>query len=207
MDYLFDLDGTLIDSSERMYTLFKELIPDCKLSKEMYWYYKRNGINHEKMIEQLYPKVSFSDFEKKWISLIESNRFLMMDVNYSDTILTLSKLKGLQNNCYLLTARHSKEHLDEELNRLGLEQFFSEIMITEGLTKQQLLENKIKNNSVPNNTVFISDMGKDIELGNILGYHTIAITHGFMSKEKLVAYKPSRIINELSELLMVNDII
>ena len=34
---IFDLDGTLIDSSERMYKLFCELIPQTNLTKEEYW--------------------------------------------------------------------------------------------------------------------------------------------------------------------------
>ena len=48
--------------------------------------------------------------------------------------------------------------------------------------------------------IFISDMGKDIELGNKFGFYTIAITHGFMSEEKLMEYNPKRIIHELSEI-------
>ena len=71
MIYIFDLDGTLIDSSERMYRLFCDLIPACSLTKNEYWNYKRNKINHKKLIEMLYPQVSFEEFNDRWMPLIE----------------------------------------------------------------------------------------------------------------------------------------
>ena len=59
---IFDLDGTIIDSSERMYRLFCKLVPQCRLTKEEYWEYKRNKGNHKKLIETKYPEVDFYEF-------------------------------------------------------------------------------------------------------------------------------------------------
>ena len=203
MRYIFDLDGTLIDSSERMYRLFCELIPESTLTKEEYWSYKRDKVNHKKLIEMLYPHIPFDVFERKWMQLIEADTYLCMDQNYADTIEVLSLLYDRGHKLYLLTARQYKDGLLKELTRLGIIDFFDCIMTTEGkYTKEDILRKYSLNNKelLIADNIFISDMGKDIELGNKFGFYTIAITHGFMSEEKLMEYNPKRIIHELSEI-------
>ena len=203
MRYIFDLDGTLIYSSERMYRLFCELIPECTLTKEEYWLYKRDKVNHKKLIEMLYPHVQFDVFERKWMQLIETDTYLCMDQNYVDTIEVLSSLYDRGHELYLLTARQSKIGLIEELKRLELIGYFKQVLTTEGKASKEeiLLEySKIDENIMDTENVFVSDMGKDIELGNKYGLQTVAITHGFMCGERLREYNPQRVIHELSEI-------
>lgn len=204
MIYIFDLDGTLIDSSERMYRLFCDLIPACSLTKNEYWNYKRNKINHKKLIEMLYPQVSFEEFNDRWMPLIEEKKYLDMDRDYPDTLDVLSEMKGNGNTLYLLTARQSKKSLMEELQRLDLMFFFNAVITTEGKQSKEdvLIEFARYNQDILNpENIFISDMGKDIQLGNKLGFYTVAISYGFMSEEKLKEYSPKRVIKELSELI------
>lgn len=203
MIYIFDLDGTLIDSSERMYRLFCDLIPECELTKEEYWNYKRNKVNHKKLIERLYPHVEFEQFNDRWMLLIEKKQYLDMDKNYPDTVEVLLRLKRQRDSLLLLTARQSKNGLMDELKRLSLLDFFEAVITTEGKHSKEevLLENAKGNCDILNpQNIFVSDMGKDIQLGNKLGFYTVAISHGFMSEEKLKEYYPKRVIQELSEL-------
>lgn len=204
MIYIFDLDGTLIDSSERMYRLFCELIPQCTLSKDEYWAYKRNKVNHKNLLMMKYPEVDFVSFENKWLKLIEAGRYLDMDQNYNDTLEVLRILKEKGHKLYLLTARQSETGLLAELRKLRLADFFEQIITTENkTTKEEILVRYAANEKllIEKDNVFVSDMGKDIQLGNQYGYHTVAITHGFMSEERLKEYMPNEIIDELSELL------
>lgn len=203
MNIIFDLDGTLIDSSERMYRLFCELIPQSRLSKEQYWALKRDKVNHKMLLERYFPEVEYEDFNGKWMPLIEEERFLLMDKKFDDTIEVLTKLSN-KADLFLLTARQSKEELLKEIARLGLAGFFKEIMVTEGkLLKEELLKKscerfpELKNKQ----NFFVSDMGKDIQLGNTYGYQTVAITHGFMNEDRLKEYNPAYVINELIGLL------
>ena len=203
MIYIFDLDGTLIDSSERMYRLFCDLIPECSLLKEEYWNYKRNKVNHKKLIEILYPQLNFEVFNNQWMSLIEDKHYLAMDKNYPDTIKVLSKLKANDNDLYLLTARQSKKALMEELETLKLLDFFNVVLTTEDRQSKEdvLLEYARSNDNILNKeNIFVSDMGKDIQLGNRFSFYTVGISHGFVTEEKLKKYSPKRVIKELSEL-------
>lgn len=203
MNIIFDLDGTLIDSSDRMYRLFCTLVPQCRMSKAQYWDYKRNKINHEQLIMKYFPEINFEIFRNQWMKLIESDYYLAMDVNYIDTIKVLQKLQK-QNILFLLTARQNKEGLIKELDRLELRNFFEKIFTTEGkCSKQELWLKMIQKYEKLDNkdNVFISDMGMDILIGNRMGYKTVAISHGFMNREKLQEYIPDVIIDELEQLL------
>lgn len=204
MIFIFDLDGTLIDSSDRMYNLFCELIPECQLTKCEYWNYKRNKISHQILLDKLYPQHSFEDFNSVWMNKIESEYYLGMDYNYLDTKDVLEVLKGSGNCLLLLTARQSKDGLMNELNRLGLLEFFDNVLTAEGKrSKEDVLLEYASHNAciLDENNCFISDMGKDIQLAKKYGYRTVAISHGFMSREKLEEYHPDVLIDELSELL------
>ena len=55
---IFDLDGTLINSYDRLYFLFKLLVPECTFSKEEYWNLKRNKMNHKDIIEKYFPSMN-----------------------------------------------------------------------------------------------------------------------------------------------------
>lgn len=195
--YIFDLDGTLIDASERLYRLFQYLVPESKLTKEEYWSLKRDKINHQMILERYFPKYLFDDFNSKWLSLIEQSEYLNLDCLYIDTIEVLEKLSS-ENELILLTARQSKENLYKELEKLGIKQYFSHILVTENkCTKEDLL----KQISFDGQDYFVSDMGKDIAIGNKVGLRTIAITHGFMCRKRLEEYKPNNIIKKLQDLL------
>ena len=129
MNIIFDLDGTLVDSSERLYRLFNYLIPESMFSKEEYWSMKRNKINHQKIIETFFPIYSFVEFNERWLSLIETEKYLCLDKNYSDTKILLERL--IQDDVILLTARQSKKNLIKELERLEIKDYFSLILTTE----------------------------------------------------------------------------
>lgn len=198
MNIIFDLDGTLIDSSERMYCLFQELVPESEFTKEQYWDLKRDKINHRMILKRYFPEYQFDDFNKKWLNFIERDNYLEMDCNYPDTREVLQYLSH-KGRIVLLTARQSKEGLYRELERLDLVSFFSHILVTEH--KQSKIELiKAVNLGIEEDDYFISDMGNDILEGNTLGYKTVGISHGFMNKEKLMEYNPDYLIDELSEL-------
>ena len=205
MNIVFDFDGTIIDASERLYRLFQDLVPRSALSKEAYWALKRNKINHNMIIRQLYPDVNYDLFYTKWMKQIETEEYLSYDKNYPDTVDVLNCVFR-RHTLILLTARQSKEKLAWELNGMGINHFFYKILCTEGkVGKKQKLEEAIFSGEISNekSDLFVSDVGKDLLIGKEKGYKTIAITHGFMCFEKLMEYEPDYIINELKDLLKI----
>ena len=175
------------------------------MTKIEYWNKKRNGINHRQILEREFPMIDFDYFQKDWMSLIETEKYLKMDKCYSDTIKVLKKL-GSYSELYLLTARQSEENLVKELEELKIIQYFNQIFATTSkYSKKEMLKKIMKDypNKFCSIDFFVSDMGKDIILGKEMGFITIAISHGFMAEEKLKKYMPNYIITELSELINI----
>lgn len=205
MIIVFDLDGTLIDASERMYRLFQKIVPDSFFTKKQYWELKRKKINHRIILERYFPQYSFEIFSSRFLDMIEDDEYLQMDLVYHDTTVVLDELSK-SNNIILLTARQKKEPLYEELNRFGILGYFDQILVTENhFSKDELIQYVFDVSMIDEreNSLLISDMGKDILDGKKHGFKTIAITHGFTEREKLLEYGPEWIVDDLSEILQI----
>ena len=203
MNIIFDLDGTLIDSSERMYQLFKELVPQCQFSKQQYWNLKRDKITHELIIKRYFSQINYEEFDSKWMSLIETKEYLKFDKVFDNTIPVLEELKNIYS-LQLLTARQSRKELISELDEMNLYQYFDHIFITEARqTKEQILNDAIRKSVISKmeGDILIGDMGKDILLGKREKYKTIAVTYGFMNKKRLLQYSPDVVIDNLTDLV------
>ena len=199
MTVILDLDGTLIDSSERMYRLFCELVPEYTGSKTEYWETKRDRVNHRELLARECPDVSFEEFNKVWLDKIELSEYLSMDTLFDDTVPFLERCRRRGDMVILFTARQDPGALREELNRLGIAGYFDEILCTgRGKTKKQLLDENRE--LLPAGSRYISDMGSDIALGNESGFLTTAITRGFMNGERLREYNPESITENLTQL-------
>lgn len=208
MNILFDLDGTLVDASDRLYQLFQDLVPESNFSKKEYWELKRNKISHQMILERFFSEIDFEFFNKRWLDLIETDKYLMLDKVYPDTVETLKDLSR-SYNLVLLTARQSAKKMICELDSLGIHNFFKCIIATEDRKKDELLYEAISKGDISKepNDLFVSDMGKDIALGNDLCYRTVAITRGFMNEKYLSEYEPEYLIEDLNGLYDVINLL
>lgn len=50
---LWDLDGTLIDPNQRLYSLFCELTGNRSISYAAYWGLKAKGFNQQRMLQEI----------------------------------------------------------------------------------------------------------------------------------------------------------
>jgi phosphoglycolate phosphatase len=202
MNILFDLDGTVIDSKMRLYCLFCDITSQNKLSFDDYWNFKRSMINHETILTKYfqYTKGEYFDFEKKWMSLIESDAYLNYDKVFDFTVPVLQTLKSNKNKLYLITARQSKEKAIMELNKMGLFDFFKNILVTENKkSKLDLIkETKLQ---LLNNDILVGDTGLDIQTAKALNLISVAVLSGFRNKEVLEKYLPNFIENDIQFLL------
>jgi phosphoglycolate phosphatase len=198
----FDLDGTLIDSRQRLYNLFQRLVPQSDLTFEEYWNLKRQKIGHQKILmEQFgYNEQTVSVFEKEWLDLIETEEYLSYDKPFDFTKHVLQTLKAKNHKLYLITARQSKEKTLKQLNDLGLSCFFEGVFITESKkTKFDLIkESKIQ--LLPND-ILIGDTGIDIKTAKDLNLINIAVLSGFRNREILSEYAPDFIENDIRSLV------
>ena len=194
MKIFFDLDGTLIDSKQRLYRLFQHLVPSSVLTFEEYWSYKKHKIDHKKILE---TKFSFSEknivsFQKNWMDKIELPEWLAFDKPFKGVTAYLIELQK-QHELYLVTARQFESSVLMQLADFGWTGIFTKVFVTaQKSEKIDMLENAVSTNSAD---WFVGDTGKDIETGKSLGIQTAAVLSGFLNQEKLTEYKPDIIVN------------
>lgn len=192
MKILIDLDGTLLNSRERLYFLFKTLVPECDLCINDYWDLKRAKFTHKQILSKRYGYTDekMARFEILWLDLIEEKNWLDKDVLFagvSEHLQTLGKVADL----YLLTARQRPEMVKQQLDRFELNGFFVGTFVTGGkLRKDELVAGL----PLTDDDWIIGDTGHDIEVGKRLGIRTASVSSGFLSRESLLPYRPELIM-------------
>jgi len=197
----FDLDGTLIDSRLRLYLLFCEITLQKKLNFDDYWKLKRNKNDHKTILMNCfgYSENDCSDFEHKWLSLIEDKKYLYYDKPFFYTKEVLSKLKQRDIELYIVTARQNKKNAVDQILNFNLNPFFEDILVTERRkSKLDLLKESI---SFSKEDILIGDTGLDVITAKALGIKSIAVLSGFRNKITLAEYKPDFIVNDIRFLI------
>ena len=203
MKIFFDLDGTLIDSKDRLYRLFQHLVPVSNLTFEAYWDYKKNKIDHKKILETRFSflEKDILHFQRSWMNMIEMPEWLAFDKPFKGVTAYLNELKK-QHELYVVTARQFETSVLMQLTDFGWTSFFTKVLVTAQKTEKiDLINNAIAINS---SDWFVGDTGKDIETGKSLGMQTAAVLYGFLNKEKLIEYKPDLIINTVIDFKPIN---
>lgn len=202
----FDLDGTLIDASERHYIVYKDILDfygiQNTLSKEEFWNQKRKG----RKTTELLPETSSEEFIQKfmgeWLKRIEDRNYLKYDILLQESLDVLSILKD-KTDLMLVTLRNNKKNLFWELDRLKLSEYFRNVLMRSPLKieeKSTLIRDYFKNTTKENYSIIIGDSEADIMAGKKLGIPSVAVTYGIRSKEFLEELKPDFCLDNLSEL-------
>lgn len=197
MNIIFDLDGTLIDSKQRLYQLFQQLVPASTLTFDQYWQFKYDRLSNELILSTKfgYADLEIQRFVSAWMGLIESPEFLAMDSNFEGVKDTLSRL-GVQARLHVCTARQSRKSAVNQLESLGLSTYFESLMVTEQKhSKTSIIERQVSD-LAPEDWL-IGDTGSDIKVAHSLGINSCAVLSGFMSYESLLTYRPTRIIDSV----------
>jgi len=199
MRIFFDLDGTLINSKLRLYSLFQKLVPQSVLTYNEYWEYKKNKFSHSMLLNQIFnlDENEIDIFETKWMELIEVDCYLKFDKPFEGVTEHLIRLKEKGFILFVVTARQFKEKVCSQLRLFGWENIFHEVLVTEQKNKkEELMKPHL---SLCNDNWIIGDTGMDISVGKKLGIKTVAVLSGFQNLAVLSAYKPDYILKNIKE--------
>lgn len=195
----FDLDGTLLDAKERLFRLFKHLMPESQLSFDEYWSLKKTGMSHAIILKERYSygPDKIEKFTNDWMRLIENKEWLKYDVPVEGATELLESLNEKKVQLYIVTNRQKKDLAYSQIKQLKWDSFFQEILVTEQkITKSAMMAPYIVNR---NDCYLVADTGADIKEGKLLKIRTVAITTGFLGAEKLQEYDPDLMINDITE--------
>ncbi len=203
---IFDLDGTIFDINERdayaRYRALNELGHNVSLDevKQRYRYgigrmgiVKELGLRLTEKEEELYIKASFANFMRK-----EASELTKIHDGAYQALSALSKKYRL----VIVTSRDALSSTEEELERFGIEKFFSLIVTREvaakyhGVKDIPLLpfqEQRTKlykctiglTKIAPEEMLCVGDSVSELEPAKNLGIKTIGVLTGFSSKEDM----------------------
>jgi len=201
MKVFFDLDGTLVDASDRLYLLFQFLVPVSSLTKDKYWKLKRNKVNHPEILrtQYMYTDEKIKVFENTWLSMIELPEWIALDKPFAGITKHLLELKK-DHILYIVTARQSEETAISQITNYGWSGIFDDVLVTKQRYEKSEL---VKKNRSEVTDWIVGDTGKDIETGKRLGLRTAAVLSGFLSKERLMEYHPDIIANFVTDLTFI----
>lgn len=200
MNLIFDLDGTLICSKQRLYELFCDLSEKMDLTFSEYWNLKFIGKSNQDILKENFGCTDsvIEKFVNDWMRLIESDRYLEMDTLVDGADLFL-EAASKNYSLYICTARQSVSHVKKQLSNLSILQFFENVFVTEQkLTKTELLKKSDINFS--ENDWMIGDTGHDVMTGKEIGINTCAVLSGFMIEETLANYSPDAIFSDVTKI-------
>lgn len=199
VNIFFDLDGTIVNSQYRLYNLFIELCPECKMSYNDYWKIKRGKITQKDLLIKYfnYSVEQCEFFHKIWMKRIEEEERLREDFLVTGIYKVLENLSE-KYSLYVVTNRQSEERTHKELEALNIKHLFLDVMVTEQKkTKSQLIKERV---DYSKQDFIIGDTGEDIKAAHDLGINSVAVTWGIMDEEILKQYKPDIIMREVSEI-------
>ncbi len=107
----------------------------------------------------------------------------------------------------IILSNHTVIGINNQLERLGLKKFVSEIVANSSLdnslkkrNKKEKLAQYLKTHKYnPKDVFIIGDSPEETESGKELGVGTVAITNGYYSESRLRAAKPDHLIHSLNE--------
>ena len=218
MNLCFDLDGPIIDVTDRYYRAYLESLVDTNitkeqvLSKEDFWRLKQNRVTEVEIgiisSQSIGDSKTSAELRK---DLTFKHDYLSLDKMFEDVFETFDYLKS-QNIIFFIVTLRRKKHLDQAVKQFKLnkhltsERLFSltddEKMTNDIQAKHLLLTNAInKLHLDPRETYMIGDSETDIHAARLARYgKVIGISRGIRSKEQLKTLRPDYLISNLTEL-------
>lgn len=197
-----DLDGTLINSQDRWYRLHLDLsvkFSYCPLSKKAYISSKiKKGIKEEEIMKGTNIRLgNIFDYTKQRVEIIENIEYLKEDKVKPGVYEFLDRKKD-SYYLVLVTKRKNKENCLEQLDWTNLKQYFDQVKIAEGFSKDLIVNEVLAEFQNPKG-ILIGDTEDDLIVARKTNMKCILVCDGVKSREYLSNLKPDYLFDTISD--------
>jgi len=195
MQLFLDLDGTVIDSRERLHRLFGDLTQSDAIGFAEYWTLKRSMRSNAWILGNRlgYESTKINAFTAHWMDAIEAPEYLALDSPFPHTPSALTSLAE-RGDLTLVTARQNEASTVDQIARMGLSSYFSRIIVTrQARSKAEALRGL----SVAARDVFVGDTGSDILAAREVGAVAVGVLSGFRDRASLEHYRADGLYDHL----------
>jgi len=210
MNIFFDLDGTLIDISDKYYRAYKDLVKHYHgkpLPRSLFWRYKRSRVSTSDLLSKsALSAVSAEKFSDMFMEALESKKYCVLDRLFPFTIRCLSTLIKRNHTLHLVSARHNKKNALFQISAMGLTPFFTSIYVGKmhkngHVAKRIAIQPKLAGRKGP--FAVVGDTKDEIEAARELGGISIVVLSGVRNKKLLSSYRPDYIIKDIRQVVSI----
>jgi phosphoglycolate phosphatase len=203
---VFDLDGTLMQSSSTIYKTTIKTLEEFNIKPAFTEtdFNTKIGYHFKDIFDEL--NIDISDLEY-FIDVYKSNYFNYIDDSkfYPNVFETLEDLNKNKIKTSILTTK-AQDQADKIVDHFDVRKYFGLIEGRRNGIKLKpapdaLLKICKLTSTAPENTIMIGDSDLDILCGKAAGAFTCAVTYGYGGKEMLYKQNPDFVINDIRELL------
>jgi phosphoglycolate phosphatase-like HAD superfamily hydrolase len=204
----FDLDGPILDVSERYYRLYSDLLTrqgSAVLTKSSYWEHKRSGRGEDEILAQTGSQNCVERYAAERLGRIEAVEYLAYDVIWGglrEALLALARRQRL----ILVTLRRSRPSLEWQLRQLRINQVFEAVLSAPpgGSTEANArVKTTLVQDAIGSRTAsgwLVGDTKTDLLAGRALGLETVAVTFGICTRQRLLSSLPTLVLESPDQL-------
>ncbi len=208
MILFFDLDGPILDVSEKYYRAYADSMRSlgCTfLAKNDYWNLKRSKVPDEEILRKTSGQHLVGRYQALRNGCIETDPYLALDTVWKELYETYDMVFRM-HNAVLVTLRTYPEKVIQELNDLDIAQWFTRVLVCMGdhslkwQTKAATVrELEILDSENVRECIFVGDTETDILAGKELGMTTIGVAFGIRTPEIIERAGPDMIFDDPDE--------
>jgi HAD superfamily hydrolase (TIGR01509 family) len=202
--YLFDVDGTLLDSAGDICAAVEETLAGTDARPLPQGYFRRYIGHHlREMYADVLPHYSAEQVDEliRTYRRIYPERGHRLTRIYDGVADLLERLPGLKSTA---TTKNS-EMTQRVLTQFGLVGFFDHVQGTDGFPAKPepdvILKSIEKFGVRPEDCLLVGDAAPDMEAGRRAGVRTCAVTWGYGDHEEMARHRPDYWIGSPAELL------
>jgi len=198
---IFDLDGTLIDSSEYYFVLDQEVYRKMGLEPATHEeYFAHFGIPHHSLMKTLRPKIDLNEYDKLSNALVDLSSIQA----FPETISAIEELSKKKHRLGVLSSGN-KHFVEGHLRNQGILEHFEYIHGADSSPyikpDPRVFDDIVEHFSVPRSEIiYIGDLVTDFEAASGANIPFIAVTTGHHDEKRFEAIGCSNIIPSLAQL-------
>jgi 2-phosphoglycolate phosphatase len=202
--YLFDIDGTLVDSAADICAAVRQALAEEGIDG-LTEPYLRSFIGHHlfDLFREVLPESTQQDHER----LLARYRAIYLARRHASTRVypgvepMLAALGGLKSTATTKSSETARQVLD----LFGLARYFDHVQGTDGFPSKPapdvILRSLDRLGVRPENCLLVGDAAPDMEAGRRAGVCTCAVTWGYGDRDAMRAHQPGFWISSPAELL------
>ncbi|MEP6714194.1 MAG: HAD family hydrolase [Terriglobia bacterium] len=202
--YLFDLDGTLLDSAADICGAIGQVL-SAHVSEPPSFDYLKNFIGYH--LDNCFIEVLPHYSRQQLDALVQDYRAIYPARGHASTFLypgvseTLAALPGRKGTATTKGTPTTRAILEQ----FGLLPFFDHVQGTDGFpckpAPDVILRSLAALGADPGDCLFVGDSAADMEAGRKAGVTTCAVRYGYGTADRLAQWQPDYWISEIRELL------